>query len=168
MPQTSLRALAVFALLISAPAAAQTTEVALGGLRTDPDAPVQITADRLQADQDAGTAVFTGDVVVVQGEMVMAAPRVEVFYAADGSGTLDRVHATGGVTLTSPGDAAEGEDAVYTPADTTVVMTGNVLLTQGTTTLAGQMLTADLSQGTGVMEGRVSMLIPAEAEAGQD
>jgi lipopolysaccharide export system protein LptA len=168
MPHTHLLALGLAALLAAAPAAAQTTEISLGGLRTDPDAPVQITADRLEADQDSGTAVFTGDVVVIQGQMVMAAPRVEVFYAADGSGTLERVHATGGVTLTSDAEAAEGEDAVYTPADTTVVMTGDVLLTQGTTTLAGQMLTADLSQGTGVMEGRVSMLIPAEAEAGQD
>lgn len=168
MPQAHFRALSLVALLAATPAAAQTTEVSLGGLRTDPDAPVQITADRLVADQDAGTAVFTGDVVVVQGQMVMAAPRVEVFYAADGSGTLERVHASGGVTLTSEAEAAEGEDAVYTPADSTVVMTGSVLLTQGSTTLAGEMLTADLGQGTGVMEGRVSMLIPAEPEAGQD
>lgn len=160
-----LRALILAAGLAAGPAVAQTTEVALGGIRTDPDAPVEITADRLEADQAANTAVFTGDVVVVQGPMTMAAPRVDVIYAADGSGVMERVLASGGVTMTSGPDAAEAEDADYTVETGIMVMTGNVLLTQGTTTIAGQRLTAHLDDGTGVMEGRVAVVIPPRQDA---
>lgn len=160
MMRSPFRALALAALLLPATAAAQTTEVQLGGIRTDPDAPVEITADRLEADQNAGLAIFTGDVVMIQGPMRLTAPRVEVFYATDGSGDMDRAHATGGVTMTSGEDAAEGQEAVYTIADGVVVMTGDVLLLQQGQTIAGQRFTANLDDGTGVMEGRVAVVIP--------
>lgn len=160
----SLRALALLALCLAAPSAgAQSTEVKLGGIRTDPAAPVEITADRLEADQGAGIAIFTGNVVVGQGPLRLTAPRVEVFYATDGSGDMERAHATGGVTMTSGEDAAEGEEAVYTIADGIVVMTGDVLLTQTGRTLAGERFVARLDDGTGVMEGRVAVVIPGRA-----
>ena len=49
MMHPPFRALTLAALLLPAAAAAQTTEVQLGGIRSDPNAPVEITADRLQA-----------------------------------------------------------------------------------------------------------------------
>lgn len=160
MMRSPFHALLLATLLLPAPAAAQSTEVQLGGIRTDPNAPVEITADRLEADQNAGIAVFTGNVVMIQGPMRLTAPRVDVFYATDGSGDMDRAHATGGVTMTSGEDAAEGQEAVYTIADGVVVMTGDVLLLQRGQTIAGQRFTANLDDGTGVMEGRVAVVLP--------
>lgn len=150
--------------MLPAPAPAQTTDVRLGGIRTDRNAPVEITADRLEADQAAGRALFTGNVVVTQGPLRLTAPQVEVVYAGDGSGAMDRAVATGGVTMTSGDDAAEGQEAVYTIAEGIIVLTGDVLLTQGPQTLAGQRFTADLDDGTGVMEGRVAVVIPPRAD----
>lgn len=166
MLRTIPRALILAALLAAGPAAAQTTEIALGGLRTDPNAPVEISADRLEANQTGGNAVFSGNVVVGQGPLRLAAPRVEVVYAADGSGGVDRVLAMGGVTLTSGPDAAEAEQAVFSIESGQVVMMGNVLLTQGATTIAGQRLTANLEDGTGLMEGRVAVVIPSSRDGG--
>ena len=166
MPRPLFRALTLAALVSAGSLSAQTTKVALGGIRTDPNAPVEITADRLEADQARGTAVFSGGVVVHQGPLTLAAPRVEVIYASDGSGGMDRVLASGGVTMTSGTDAAEAAEAAYDVSAGVVVMTGNVLLTQGPTTLAGQKFTADLSDGTGVMEGRVAVTIPAREGTG--
>ena len=59
--------------------------------------------DRLELDESAGTAVFTGNVRVGQGALRLAADRVEVFYDEGGeqSGTVRRMLATGNVTLTS-------------------------------------------------------------------
>lgn len=140
--------------LAAAPALAQGTQVAFGGVKQDPTLPVEVTADSLQVNQSDGTAVFTGNVLAVQGEMRLTAAKVRVEYA-EGGGAIERLHATGGVTLVNATDAAESAEAVYTLASGNVVMTGNVLLTQGPNAIAGEKLVLDLTNGTGVMEGRV-------------
>lgn len=141
-------------LALPALAEAQGTVVAFAGIRQDTSQPVEITADSLTVNQTEGTAVFDGNVIAIQGELRMTAAQVEVNYAKGGTG-IERLHATGGVTLVSAEDAAEAKEAVYTVTSGDVVMTGDVLLTQGTNTIAGQRLVLDLEAGTGRMEGRV-------------
>lgn len=138
-------------------ALAQGATVAFGGLQHDSSLPVEIAADALEIDQATGKAVFRGNVVVGQGEMKLSAARVEVEYASGGSATgeVQRLHATGGVTLVSGAEAAEAQEAVYSIGSSQIVMTGDVLLTQGQNALSGQKLTVNLDGGTGVMEGRV-------------
>lgn len=138
----------------AAPVLAQGTQVAFGGVRQDPSLPVEVTADSLSVNQSDGTAVFRGNVMAVQGEMRLTAGEVRVEYA-QGGGAIERLHASGGVTLVNATDAAEAAEAVYTLATGNVVMTGNVLLTQGQNAIAGERLVLDLRAGTGVMEGRV-------------
>lgn len=141
---------------------AQGAEVAFGGLKQDPTLPVEVAADQLSVDQAAGTAVFAGNVDVRQGELRMTAGRVQVEYA-EGGGAIVRLHATEGVTIANAADAAQSREAVYTIATGAVVMTGDVLLTQGQNAISGQKLTLDLKAGTGVMEGRVqTVFTPAQ------
>ncbi len=71
------------------------------------------------------------------------------------------------MTLVNATDAAESAEAVYTLASGNVVMTGNVLLTQGPNAIAGEKLVLDLTNGTGVMDGRVKDGVPAWHGAGQ-
>ena len=59
------------------------------------------------------------------------------------------------MTLTNASDAAEAKEALYTIDSGNVVMTGDVLLTQGANAISGQKLVLNLKDGTGVMEGRV-------------
>lgn len=142
---------------------AQGTSVPFGGLQQDTSLPVEITADRLEVVQETGAAVFTGGVVVGQGEMRLAAARLEVIYAqvgADGAPDgIERLLASGGVTLSNGAEAAEAQQADYTIATGAIVMTGNVLLTQGTNAVSGERLTIDLTTGSGVMEGRVTTIL---------
>jgi lipopolysaccharide export system protein LptA len=165
MPQF-LPALLLGWLISLTPAAVQAqagTTVAFGSLKGDPTQPVEVTSDQAQFNQTNGTAMFSGSVIVIQGAMRLTAPEVQVDYAADGK-RIARVHATGGVTLANGGEAAEAQDAVYTIDTGQVVMTGEVLLTQGTSALSGKVLTVDLATGTGVMEGRVQMVfVPGTA-----
>ena len=152
-----LRALAIAALLGGhvGLAQAQEAKVAFGGLTQDTTLPVEVQADTLSVNNADGTAVFDGNVLVGQGEMRLAAARVVVEYGTDGK-SIARLHATGGVTIANLADAAEAREALY-PIDTgVIVLTGDVLLTQGASALSGQKLTIDLKDGTGVMEGRVS------------
>lgn len=134
---------------------AQNATIAFGGLKQDTTLPVEVQADQLSVNNADGTAVFTGNVLVGQGEMRLTAAEVRVKYAADGK-AIDQLLAVGGVTISNLADAAEAREAVYTIDTGMVVMTGDVLLTQGASAIAGQKLTLDLKAGTGLMEGRVS------------
>ncbi len=140
-----------------------------GGFRNpEPDAPVTITADRLDLSRSEGTALFTGEVLAVQGQMRLTARELLVIYVTLPDGTLgeeiDRIEAEGEVLLVTPEEAAEGDFAVYTPARNEVLMTGDVLLTQGGNTVAGDRLVVDLETGVGEVQGRVRTVIePAAA-----
>lgn len=129
-------------------------EVQFTALRQDSSLPVQVNADTLTVDQSANSAVFDGNVVATQGEMVIKAAMARVQNTPDNSG-IDKIFFTGRVSIASPTEAAEADEAVYTVATGEVVMTGNVLLTQGQTVIAGQKMIYDLNKGTGKMQGRV-------------
>lgn len=141
----------------------QGTEVSFGGIRADTSLPVEVTADQLNVNQNDGTAIFTGNVIVIQGDMRLTAPRLQVEYATENKTEIERLHATGGVTMVSGPEAAEAQEAVYTVAAGEVVLTGIVLLTQKGSTMSGQQLVVDLETGTGQMEGRVkTILLPGK------
>ncbi|MBP1805222.1 LptA/OstA family protein [Rubellimicrobium aerolatum] len=147
----------VLALLIPGGAVAQ--GVSLGGsFATDPAAPVEVTADSLSVDQATGAATFTGDVVIGQGGLRLSAGTVEVFYDA-ATGAIARLLASGGVTLATPDEAAEAEGADYDLTARTLILTGDVLLTQGQSAVSGERLVVDLDAGTARMEGRVRTVL---------
>ena len=136
-------------------ARAQEATIAFGPMTQDTSLPVEIKADTLSVNNADGSAVFSGNVLVGQGDMRLTAAQVRVEYAAD-SRAIRKLFATGGVTIASAKDAAESSEATYEIDSGTVVMTGNVLLTQGQSALSGQKLTIRMKSGTGVMEGGVS------------
>ncbi|WP_242494332.1 lipopolysaccharide transport periplasmic protein LptA [Loktanella sp. IMCC34160] len=139
---------------MSAQAWAQGTNVTLGGLNADPTAPVEVTADSLSVDQENGTAVFSGNVVIGQGDVRISAAEVRVVYGED-TGEIARLVATGGVTFVTATEAAEAANADYDIANGQLTLTGNVLLTQGASALAAERMVVDLTNGTARMDGRV-------------
>ncbi len=156
---TALPLRALLALVLSAtPAMPQGTGVAFGELAQNTGLPVEVASDALEVDQADGSAVFTGNVLISQGDMRMTAGAVRVDYAETGGG-IDRLEASGGVTLVSGTDAAEAREAVYGIDTGTVVMSGDVILTQGRNALSSERLVIDLVAGTGRMEGRVRTVL---------
>lgn len=157
---THLRALLIVALLASLapPISAQGTNVAFGTISQDTSLPVEVNADNLSVDQDTGTAVFAGNVVIGQGEMRLSAARVLVVYRAENRG-IARLEATGGVTLVSGQDAAEAERADYDIDSGTIEMSGNVLLAQGESALSADRMSIRLSDGTAQMSGKVRTIL---------
>lgn len=134
---------------------AQNADVSFGGLKADTRLPVEVTAENLTVNQADGTAIFAGDVLVKQGEMRLQAAEVRVEYGDTGS-EIERLLASGGVLIVNATDAAEASDAIYTIASGEVVMTGNVLMTQGKTAIKGQKLVINLKTGLGKMSGGVT------------
>lgn len=142
---------------------AQGASVPFGGLSHDGKAPVEVTADQLDIDQQSGVALFTGNVRVAQGELRIASPRLRVEYSrrsADGAGgQIEKMHATGGVTINNGRATAESAEAEYTVSTGIVVMTGDVVLVQDENVLAGDRFDVDLRAGRGVMTGRVRTIL---------
>jgi lipopolysaccharide export system protein LptA len=141
--------------LMLATAAHGQQKIAFGDLNQDTTLPVQVTADQLAVNNADGSAVFSGNVVVTQGEMKLSAGEVKVSYGTE-QNDIESLVASGGVIVTNLGDAAEAQEAVYTIDSGEIVLSGDVLLTQGPSAMAGQKLTINLKDGTGVMEGRVT------------
>lgn len=153
-------AAAIVALTIQAGVVvAQEASVSFGTEPHDSTQPVEVSSDRLEIDQTDGTAIFTGNVVVVQGELRLTADRVRVEYGDEPPREIERIYAFENVVLVSPTEAAEGDEAVYEVATRSVLMTGNVLLTQELNAVSGDRLTIDLESGTGVVEGRVRTIL---------
>lgn len=135
-------------------ATAQGTNITLGGISTQPDEPVEISADTLVVDQDSGRAVFTGNVVIGQGDLRLSAGRVEVTYS-DTQGKISSLNASGGVTFVTATEAAEASSAIYDLDGDQLTLSGNVLLNQGASALTAERMTINLKTGDARMEGRV-------------
>jgi len=143
-------------------AQAQATNVAFGGLQHDSSLPVEITADQLQVDQSDGSALFTGNVLIGQGEMRLSAAEVRVEYASAGkdpTGRISRLFASGGVVLVNGAEAAEAREAIYTIGSGNIVMTGDVILTQGQNALSANRMEIELGSGTAQLDGRVRTIL---------
>ena len=148
---------AVLVLGLALPAQAQSTNVAFAGLKTDVSQPVQIDADQLSVSQTDGTATFSGNVVITQGDMRLQAGTVTIRYSADQK-AIESLHAEGGITLAAGTDAATADSADYLPDTGDLTLIGHVVLTQGQAAISGERLVLSLTSGTGTMSGRVTTI----------
>lgn len=145
----------VLATLLASIAGAQ-VDIGFGGVAHDSSQPVEVTSDSLTIDQATGQAVFSGNVIVLQGDLRMSAPEVRVLYSeTQGRRRVDEVLASGGVLMTRGADAAEGREARYDVATAQLTMTGEVLVTQGPTLVAGDRMVLNMQTGSGSVGGRV-------------
>ncbi len=146
-------ALLVVSLGVGIPALAQ-TDFAFGGLEADASAPVDVSADSLSIDRDTGSAVFSGNVLISQGEVRIEAGEVVVIYDEEG-GDIIRLEAKGGVTFVTQADAAEAETAIYDLSMRRLTMNGNVFVTQGNSSIGAESMTVNLDTGAAQLDGRV-------------
>ena len=137
------------ALIAFAPAASQTS--ALKGHNSN--APVDVAADRIEVQDRADRAVFSGNVVVRQAELTLTAPRLTVAYSNSGGIEIDRIDGSGGVTVKSPSETASGQFAIYDINSRLITLIGNVHLVRGDSNVNGGRLVINLRDGTAVMDG---------------
>lgn len=142
---------------------AQSGQVAFGNIQENANLPIEVTADNLDVNQNDGTAVFTGNVMIGQGDMRLSAPEVLVVYLENQSG-IEQLRATGGVTLVSGEDAAEAAVADYNLETGLINMRGNVLLIQGANAVASEAMTVNTRSGTANMSGRVKTVLQQGGE----
>ena len=132
----------------SEPAAAQ----ALGN--HDVNAPINFSADRIEVQDRADRVVLAGNVRVTQAGLTVTAPRMTVAYTRSGGTDVNRLDATGGVTVVKGNEVAKGNVAIYDLDRRLITMVGNVELRQRGNHLRGGRLLIDLNTGRATVDGR--------------
>ncbi|MEM1100280.1 MAG: LptA/OstA family protein [Pseudomonadota bacterium] len=142
---------------------AQGLQVAFAGFDQDADEAIEIAADSMSIDQEDGRALLTGAVTIGQGDLRLSAPQVTVTYTE--AGGIDTILAEGGVIVVTPEEEVEATTALYTLSADEMLLTGDVLLSQGRSAVSAERMRVDLSSGTALLEGRVrTVLQPNDAD----
>jgi len=181
-------ALVLLGSLAAGPALAQGQNVpnALQGFARNRNEPVRINANSLEVRDKEKIAVFSGNVVVTQGDTTLKSKDLKVYYdgsvapgtmpaptapaqggaSADAtdpmkSGQIRKLEALGGVLVKTRDQTASGDSGTFEMKSQTVTLTGKpVVLTQGPNVIRGQRLVVDLVTGVSRFEGgRVESLI---------
>ena len=120
------------------------------------NAPVDVSADRIEVQDRADRAVFTGNVHVAQAELTLDTPRLTVAYSSGQGGNnvqISRLDAAGGVVVRSPSETAKGDFGVYDLDRKLITLIGNVQLNRQNNQVNGSRLVIDLTSGRAVIDG---------------
>ncbi|MCV0382993.1 MAG: OstA family protein [Erythrobacter sp.] len=120
------------------------------------NAPVDYAANRIELQDRQNRVVLSGNVVINQAGLTLNAARTLVTYSDAGSLRIQRIMATGGVTVTRGNERARGDNAVYDFNRRIITMAGNVRLNRGSDTLNGGRLVIDLRTGVSSVDGSAS------------
>ena len=112
--------------------------------------PVEITADKLIADNRAHTAVFEGTVVARQGKITLYADWMKVFYSE--AGDIRKIEARGNVKLVKDAREITSGKAIYYKELQKIVFTGNPVATEGNSTISGDRMVYYITNDRSVVE----------------
>jgi lipopolysaccharide export system protein LptA len=140
------------------------TLAALGGIHLsaqaiaghNSNAPVSFAADRIELQDRQNRVVLSGGVEITQAGLTLNAARTIVNYSDAGTLQIQRIMATGGVTVQRGGERARGNVAVYDFNRRIITMAGDVRLNRGNDTLNGGRLVIDLASGVSSIDGNAS------------
>src|ERR1700744_1243739 len=90
------------AIAIAGAARCATTDMGLS--KHDANAPIQVSADRFDADFNSKEGVYSGNVLVIQGDFHLRADKVRVNAP---TGKPDKIFAYGNVVFTAPSGNAQ-------------------------------------------------------------
>jgi lipopolysaccharide export system protein LptA len=135
---------------------------------TNSKQPISIDADKLVYYDKEHKAIYTGNVVVIQGDTKMTCTMMTVFLehaptqgakqatdapsspAADAG--VKRLEAKGPVTVISKTQVATGDNGAYDKSEDKVYLIGHVTLSDGQNVTQGDKLTYDLKSGEATVD----------------
>ena len=144
---------ALIGLTLGASALAQSTGQVSALKGHDSNAPVDVSADRIEVQDRADRAVFAGNVKARQGELSLDTARLTLAYTSGNGIKINRLDASGGVVVTSPSETARGNFAVYDLDRKLITLVGDVRLAREGSTINGSRLVIDLDSGRAVIDG---------------
>ncbi len=143
--------------------------------------PINISADKLDYFDKQQKAIYTGNVVVIQGDTRLKATVLTIYFdskqgdgkqgdgktasgpALGSNSGVRRMEGKGPIVITNKDQVGAGDSLLYDKARNKFTLVGNVALSQGENVTRGDKMDYDLSTGQAVVtsKGRVhSLIIP--------
>jgi lipopolysaccharide export system protein LptA len=166
LPETAAEAAA--ANTAGATAAVAPAKNAASGQRHDP---IHVVADRLEVDNGAQAAYFSGAVKAVQGDVTIVCDKMEVYYERDapaaadgerdragalmdGGGKVHTVVAAGHVKITQQDRVAVGRKATYWAGSRKILLEGQATAWRGPNQVSGEQITLFLDHNQSLVESK--------------
>jgi lipopolysaccharide export system protein LptA len=113
--------------------------------------PINITSDRMEADNRNRTVDFLGNVVAKREDMVIFADRITAFYTEDGK--IIKIIARGNVKINQQDRIATCLQATFFQPSQKIVLTGSPKVWQGSNIVSGGKITISLNEDTIDIDG---------------
>jgi len=134
----------------------------------DSNQPIKITADHLEVQQDVHIAIFTGNVIAIQGDTTLKSEIMKVHYRNSSSGgtggsagaqkvkavnqqsnpgSVSLIEVFQNVFLTNPVQSAQGDNGTYDVDNHMVKLNGHVTLVKNKNIIKGDHLDYDTLTG---------------------
>jgi len=141
--------------------------LAATGFASQNRGPVEVSADRLEADDQAQTLVFSGNAVASQDDVTIYGDRLTVEYTGE-KREIEKVIAEGSVRILQGARVATGAKAVLYHVEERIVLTGSPKVSDGDNSVQGQEITIYLNDQrsvvTGGAGGRVNAIFTPQTE----
>ncbi len=151
------------ALPLGAAAQQQQPTSGLAGVKLSNSLPIQIESDKLEVHDLESTALFTGNVSVIQGPTLLKAGKMTVFYTKNdkdkpaapmGSSGIDRMEVADKVYIKSDDQVATGDFGTFDMKTEIFTLSGTqVVLTQGPNVLVGCKVIVQMRTGLANVDG---------------
>lgn len=129
--------------------------------------PVEISADRMDADDVAKTVIFIGHAVARQGDVTINGDRLTIHSAA-GGGDVERIIAEGNVRIVQGRRVATGDRAEYFRAEERIVLSGSPRVSDGENSVQGHEIVLFIKENRSVVksgqDGRVNAVFKPKGE----
>ncbi len=148
--------------------------------------PIHIEADRMESDQKTEAVLFVGNVEARQGNLLIQADRMTVYYqkasaggsnqktAAEAGRAIDKLLANGSVKIVRGNWVATGDQLEFLSGDRKIILTGNTKVWQDNNLVTGDRIVLYLDEGKSVVEqnasgegGRVKAFFYPETKTGK-
>ena len=129
--------------------------------------PVEVSSERLEADDQAQTLIFSGNAIATQDDVTIHGDRLTVKYTGE-KREIERVVAEGSVRITQGQRVATSEKAILYHVEERIVLTGSPKVSDGDSFVQGQEITIYLNDQrsvvTGGEGGRVNAVFTPQTE----
>lgn len=121
--------------------------------------PIHIEADRMESHENRNEVIFLGRVEAVQGDLMIQADEMTVFYLSSGAETpgvrgqrIEKMFARGGVKVNKGEWVGTGHVLDYFAEERRAVLTGDARVWQDNNLVTGNRVTLYLDEGRTIVE----------------
>lgn len=116
------------------------------------DAPIVITADRMEAEKLGTSVTFIGNVLLKKEDMTLSSDRMVVLYDP-GTKDISEIDASGHVVVRKDGRIALSQKAFYYSREEKIVLSGEARIIENEKEIGGEKITFYMRDDRSVVEG---------------